>query len=110
MLLPENLLAILRTAALSGGLALSAGCVMGATPAAQTTTYPDGTNVVYLPADQPGNAPVQVANQPCPYVPGQPTPVAVPPNQPQPVATPDPSQPDPPTPAFHDPCPPCGMG
>ncbi|MCC7536245.1 MAG: hypothetical protein IT379_08530 [Deltaproteobacteria bacterium] len=110
MMLPQSLLSILRTATVSGGLALAAGCTMSAAPAAQTTVYPDGTQVVYLPPDGPGSAPVQVANQPSPYVPGQQATPPPPPNAPRPVATPEPAPPEQPTPSFHDPCPPCGMG
>lgn len=109
MLLPSSLLDTLRGAAVGSGFLVSAGCVVGAAPG-PTTPAPGDPQIVYVTEDPPGtyNGPAPVAQQPCPYVPGQPPPPAA---QPRPAPTPQVVPPDPTlTPTFHDPCPPCGMG
>lgn len=105
MRLPETLLFLMKSAALGGSVALSAGCVASAAPATRTVAYPDPSqpSVVYLVEDpRPAASPQIVVQNPCVYVPAQ-QPTTT-------VATPaEPSVPPQPS-TDPDPCLGCGRG
>lgn len=102
MRLPEIVLSLMKSAALSGGVALSAGCLASNGQAAHTTTMvdPSQPNVVYLVEDpRPAPSAQVVVQQPCVYVPSR-----------QPAVVVQQPSTDPAPPTDPDPCPGCGMG